>query len=332
MVRFGSVFFIGLALFIFTAAVQAQPSLKLNKETRDFGKAAPYEQLRHDIVIMNEGDQPLEIINVGTTCGCTAAVPSATHIPSGATSIVSVTMTATSGTSRMEKQVKIVSNDPKQKEVRVTLIADVRNIWTFSPVSVIKFDEVPYNTEQFETVYLSNNEGEAFKVLQAQCDRVEFRAEAGEPTDAGTPITVYFKSGKKRETIAATIEIITDHSDQPRARATLMASITGYVKFTPSSLYFGRSPAGKTVDRELRLTLTDKSKADSFEITNIKGGDDVKAEIIGKNALGMLRVKVSYKVPDSPGYHRGEVILETNLEDEPTVSIPYSVLVPRSDS
>ncbi|MDP8243635.1 MAG: DUF1573 domain-containing protein [Candidatus Hinthialibacter antarcticus] len=332
MVRLGSVFFSGLALLIFAAAIQAQPSLKLNLDTRDFGKVAPFEKLRHDIVVTNIGDQLLEIINVGTTCGCTAAVPSATGIPAGATSIVSVTMTASSSTTRMNKQVKIITNDPKQKEVRVTLIADVRNLWTFSPASMMKFDDVPYKAERSETLYLSNNEGAPFKVLEVQTDRPEFRAEAGEPTDNGTPITVYFNSGKKRELITASIEIITDHPQQPRAHARITASITGYIKFTPSSLYFGRSPAGKTVDRELRLALTDKSKADIFEITNIKSGDEVKAEVIGKNALGQLRVKVSYQVPQSPGYHRGEITLETNLEDEPTVTVPYSVLVPRSGS
>ncbi len=330
MGRLASIIFSGLAIFIFSSAVQAQPSIKLNQDSHDFGKAAPFEKLRHDIVITNVGDQPLEIINVGTTCGCTAAVPSASMIVSGATSIVSVTMTANSSTSRMEKQVKIVSNDPKNKELSVNLIADVRNIWTFSPKSMVQFNDVPYNTERSETFYLSNTEGAPFKVLEAHADRVEFRVEAGEPTDAGTPITVYFKSGTKRETMSASLEILTDHSEQPRARARVMASITGYVKFTPTTLYFGRTPAGKTVDRELRLTLTDKSMADSFEIKSILGGDDVNAEVIGKNALGQIRLKVSYTVPNTPGYHRGEITLQTNIDDEPTVKVPYSVLVPRS--
>ncbi|MBZ0254580.1 DUF1573 domain-containing protein [bacterium] len=331
MARLGSVFLCLSALLLVTASVQAQPSLKLNEETHNFGKAAPFEKLQHDIIITNDGNEPLEIINVGTTCGCTAAVPSATHIPAGATSIVSVTMTAASGTTRMEKQVKIISNDPKQKEVRVTMIADVRNMWTFSPVSSIKFNDVPYNAERTETVYLSNTDNTPFKVLDIQSDRAEFKGEVGEASDTGTQIIVHFNSGKKRETFPANIEIITDNPDQPRARMRALATVTGYVKFSPSSMYFGRSPAGKTVDRELRIVLTDDSMADKFEVTKIEGGDGITAEVVGKSALGHIRVKISYVVPEAPGYHRGEITLHTNLKEEPSVTIPYSVLVPRTN-
>lgn len=328
MARMGSVFVCLSALLLVTSSVQAQPSLKLNEATHNFGKAAPFEKLQHDIIITNEGTEALEIINVGTTCGCTAAVPSATHIPAGATSIVSVTMTAASGTTRMEKQVKIISNDPKQKEVRVTMIADVRNMWTFSPVSTVKFNDVPYNSERTETIYLSNTENTPFKVKDIQSDRAEFKGEVGEASDSGVQIIIHFNSGKKRETFPANIEIVTDNPDQPRARVHALATVTGYVKFSPSSLYFGRSPAGKTVDREMRIVLTDESMAENFEITKIDGGDGVTAEVVGKNALGHIRVKVSYVVPEAPGYHKGDITLYTNLKEEPSVKVLYSVLVP----
>lgn len=320
-----------IATLIGAGVANAQPVSTLNTEVKNFGQAAPFEKLRHDIVITNEGDKPLVIEDVKTTCGCTAAIASVTTVPAGGESIIHVTMTASSSTTRMSKQVQIATNDPKAPKQNVTLIADVRNAWLLSPTSSFRVNDVPFGQEESQTLVLSNKDGQDFKIIETRADRPEFRIEVGERTDNGVPITLYAKGGDKRETITSHIEIITDYKEQPVTRVNAMATITGLVKFTPTTLYFGRAPAGKTVERELRLHLTDESKMNDFSITKIEGDGSVKGEVLGVNPLGQMRVKVSYDVPEEPGYHRGTITLHTTLKEEPTVEIPYSALVPKTN-
>ncbi len=72
------------ALLAFAAAAPRAPAATLAPKAvcpemeYDFGEMENTETVEHDYVVRNEGSLPLELLNVRTSCGCTAASPTKT--------------------------------------------------------------------------------------------------------------------------------------------------------------------------------------------------------------------------------------------------------------
>lgn len=319
-----------LLCLIMAAPALAQPKIDVDSDTVDFGVATPFQDLNHQFIVTNIGTEPLTIEKIQTTCGCTGAVASATTLVPGATSIVSVTMTTSSQTTKMNKQALIQSNDPTVVSLPLTLIADVRNILTLGPKKNFDFRKVVVGNTVEETLYLNSEDGEDFNILGISIDHSRGKAVVGEKTANGYPITVTLDPGMEKENIAARMEIRTDHPVQDMVRSWVYAQVSGFVDFMPQTVYFGILSPGETKSRNINVRLLDPSLKDTFAVNSITMADDdtsTVGSVQGTSPQGHVQVKLEFTAPTKPGYHRGKALLHTSLELEPVVELPFSALV-----
>jgi hypothetical protein len=106
-----------------------QPEIVIQDDFFDFGSVGPTEVVRHDFVIANLGQAPLTISRAYTTCGCTTAVFTASVIPSGNVSIVTMIYDAGLHDARgltVRRGIIIENNDPKNPQVELWAQAVVR--------------------------------------------------------------------------------------------------------------------------------------------------------------------------------------------------------------
>lgn len=101
------------------------PSIRVEPEGFDFGKALPEKTLRKEFVLRNFGDAELVVENVSTTCGCTAALASDKRVPPGGSTQLLVTFETRSYAGKVERQVLVRSNDPKTPLLTVKVSATV---------------------------------------------------------------------------------------------------------------------------------------------------------------------------------------------------------------
>lgn len=101
------------------------PSIRVEPEGFDFGRALPAKTLRKEFVLRNFGDGDLVIEDVKTTCGCTAALASEKRVPPGGSTQLLVTLETRSYTGKVERQVLVKSNDPKTPMLTVKVSATV---------------------------------------------------------------------------------------------------------------------------------------------------------------------------------------------------------------
>jgi hypothetical protein len=101
------------------------PSIRVEPEGFDFGKALPEKTLRKEFVLRNFGDAELVVESVSTTCGCTAALASDKRVPPGGSTQLRVTFETRSYTGKVERQVLVRSNDPKTPLLTVKVSATV---------------------------------------------------------------------------------------------------------------------------------------------------------------------------------------------------------------
>lgn len=107
-----------------------QPKIALLEDSYNFGSVGPTEVVTHDFVIANQGEAPLTISRAYTTCGCTSADFTATVIPPGKVSIVTMIYDAGFHDARgqtVRRGIIIENNDPKNPHVELWAQAAVKN-------------------------------------------------------------------------------------------------------------------------------------------------------------------------------------------------------------
>ncbi|MEW6238133.1 MAG: DUF1573 domain-containing protein [Candidatus Omnitrophota bacterium] len=326
-----------LALCAAVTAVPAlaQPRIEFKARSYDFGTVPPNSKLVHHFVFTNMGNEPLIIDSkVRTTCGCTAAVISATAIPASATGVVSVTMTAGITTMKMAKSSIVSSNDPNNPDVTLDTIANVRNVWSFSPQSDFAMGEVPFDSEKSMQLTMKNIDNEPFRIVGFKVNHPDLvSVKIGDPTPEGIPIAVTVKANKTKQLLSDTLELKTDHPMQSYYQADITANIVGYVKFVPTRIFFGGVAAGDMASREVSISLNKPGSEGELEIGEIASDTlAVTGKIMGKTQEGGVRVSLTVAAPETTGYRSGTIQIKTNCPEEPVATIPYSLIVKASSN
>ena len=101
------------------------PKIKFKETAWNFGKIKQGEEVSHEFVFSNEGDDTLTIEKVTTTCGCTAAIVSDRSIPPGKSGKIEVTFNSHGYGGQVAKVVYVLSNDPKESQRPLEIKAEV---------------------------------------------------------------------------------------------------------------------------------------------------------------------------------------------------------------
>jgi hypothetical protein len=120
--------FVLVGLFL-AACSGGQPRLNFETTHFDFGDVVNGEIPSRDILVSNEGDLPVIVQSVSTTCGCTKATLEPMTIPGGGSPNLHITFDSGAHGPELEgqviRQIFITSNDPEQPEAMVEFTANV---------------------------------------------------------------------------------------------------------------------------------------------------------------------------------------------------------------
>ena len=110
-----------------SAAAGKEARAKFREEGWNFGKVKQGEVLAHEFVFTNEGDAPLVIERVSTSCGCTAALASEDRIAPGKEGRIKASFDTRGYAGSVVKYVYVESNDASnaRRELKVTAEIDV---------------------------------------------------------------------------------------------------------------------------------------------------------------------------------------------------------------
>lgn len=92
----------------------------------DFGKVKEGGKLDYTFTFENRGTLTLQIKDVKTSCGCTAAVVSESSIKPGQSGSIKVEFDTKNRSGRNSKTITVVSNDPKEPNKILTIFADIQ--------------------------------------------------------------------------------------------------------------------------------------------------------------------------------------------------------------
>ncbi len=99
--------------------------IKFDEITWDFGKVKQGKQLVHVFKFKNDGNEPLEIKKVKTSCGCTAAVLSKKRIPPGEQGEIKVAFNTSGYAGKVQKYIFVETNESNKVKKTLVLKANI---------------------------------------------------------------------------------------------------------------------------------------------------------------------------------------------------------------
>ncbi len=101
------------------------PKLSVSETSFDFGEIKEGDVVNHDFVVYNTGDDLLVIKDVRASCGCTAALPDKKELKPGESTKIHVEFNSIRRKGQQRKHVYVTTNDPENKEVRLTFTTNI---------------------------------------------------------------------------------------------------------------------------------------------------------------------------------------------------------------
>ncbi len=216
-----------LFLFFIVPPVFSAPKLTFETLNYDFGTIFQGEQVEQVFRFRNDGDQLLTVGNVRSSCGCTAAILSASRIEPGGFGELRLTFDSTRFKGAIHKTVMIDTNDPGRTELIFSLQGNVEAELVMLPER-IKWGRVESGTILTETVILENHGKTAVNLVTPTSTIPEVSAELsghllapGEKVEVR--VTVTYPEGIK--SLRGYVIIATDYQRVPQLQLPFIARL-----------------------------------------------------------------------------------------------------------
>ena len=101
------------------------PTIYFPETQHDFGKVNEGDKVNYTFRFVNKGETALQIKDIKTSCGCTAALVSTDNLKPGQEGTIKVELNTKNRSGKMSKTVTVQSNDPNDPSKILTVYADV---------------------------------------------------------------------------------------------------------------------------------------------------------------------------------------------------------------
>jgi hypothetical protein len=110
-------------------AAGSMPAIALSEQTLDLGDMPNGEIAAREVAVRNDGDAPLVVSTITTSCGCTTAALEPMTIAPGGSGTLRITFDSGAHGPDLRgplmREVMIVSNDPATPEAVVSVVVNI---------------------------------------------------------------------------------------------------------------------------------------------------------------------------------------------------------------
>lgn len=125
-----------MLLCLFTSLAFAAPDLQVETPTFNFGEIFQGDKVPHVFEFTNQGQDPLVIDRVRSSCGCTAVLVSEKNIPPGGKGELKANFDSARFRGAISKTIYLYSNDPVRPTMQFHLKGTVREIVAVEPAQI----------------------------------------------------------------------------------------------------------------------------------------------------------------------------------------------------
>jgi len=160
-----------LMLFVMMVPAWAQalagPNLVVEDSRYDFGSVMQGEKVEHRFTFRNDGDAPLLIDKVKSSCSCTASLVSSKEIPPGKSGTIQAVFDSARFRGRIHKTIYLYSNDPQRPTSEFLLEGEVALPVQMIP-SLLNFGDVGANEAKEQVLRVKNAGSQPMQIINVR--------------------------------------------------------------------------------------------------------------------------------------------------------------------
>src|SRR5512146_176668 len=234
-------------------AAAGTPRAEVAEPAYNFGTAPGGPPIEHVFMIKNVGSAPLEIKNISSSCGCTAAKPSKTTLAPGEVSTIAASVDTHFEQGHSLSVITLTTNDPANASLQLRMEGVIKPQVEAQPMD-IDFGSVRRGTGMVREVVISDTVGGtgfALKSVKNESPYIKVTESARTDGKPGALLHVTLLPTMPPGPISDTLRI--DTSRAP-LRVAILGVVTGDLTVKPPQVSFGILPHRQGAVRILRLS------------------------------------------------------------------------------
>lgn len=279
------------AALLAAGAASAAPAISVMPPEIDFGRVEQQEAHSGEFVIRNQGDQPLKILDVSTSCGCTAASPGKAELAPGESTKLEITFNSKDFQGPQHKTVTIRTNDPARPVVEVTVLADVHSALMITPpTKSITFGNVLFGQGGDQELYLSSDDVDNLQITPKSFpDNLFEMSVVPGKDDRQKVLKIHLRDDAPVGPFREVVALSTNVPDHPTVEIETSGIVTAAVDLQPTDLNFRYAAPNMTLrhvfklvsrqDKDVKVTSADIDLP-GFKVVSIKHSDSTKTSLI----------------------------------------------------
>lgn len=303
----------------------AAPIIMSPEPLFDFGERDNEEKVTHDFVVKNTGDEPLQITDVKTTCGCTVAKPEVNTLAPGEETKVGVTFNLKGKQGPQNKKITVLTNDPTTPQYYLELKGTALALIMMDP-TLLNFGKIADNDPHSLPITVrTTKEDFTFEIKDVT---VEGAAPVQTVVETVTPgkeykIVATTNTNLMPGSITGTININTTEATRPVLQVKVFGHVIGALTIQPNFIRI-QSNSDPNAPRSTQFLQVVAGRTKEFELLEVIAPiEGMKAELI-KRKENDWHIKLS-DMPLDNSLQGKELIVRTNLPDTPEIRIPFEV-------
>jgi hypothetical protein len=301
-----------------------KPKVQVVNPLYDFGTALEGDMVHHVFKIRNAGKGELVIRGMKTSCGCTAAQPSKSHLAPGEEAEVSVGFDTHFQKGHQVRTITAYTNDPDTPDAMMTMQGIVKQRVAATPFE-LDFGTVRKGTSITRDVTVDDlTGGKDFKVgeITNSSSSIKVTKEPRKDGKPGALLKVELLPTMSPGPFDDTIKVVTNRAP---LQISVFGRVTGDLALDPAQVSFGIVRRGQDVVRILRLTNASSRNVKVLDIASSTPSVVASAEPVKPGKEYRITVTLKRGTPD--GQLRGQLAIKTDDPDQGTIAVPFYAVV-----
>lgn len=244
--------------------------LRFVNSSVDLGTHRQAQQFTHEFLFVNASANPIEIIQVVTSCGCTSTTVTPSVIEPGGTGLLKAEFDAGAYEDEVAVTIYLFGKDDENAVGEVEAKFQVVPEFRLSEKS-IDFGKADPGNNSNHTIWIDPCSAEDLKVLEVRIDSTAFkvsRVESAHTIEKRIGVAVALGERPAQGEHRGILTIRTNSRFRKEAKVPVKAIVTGPFTLEPATLFFGFvTPGSAGISREMTVKRSD---GEPFDITRGK--------------------------------------------------------------
>ena len=308
-------------------ATTEKPNVHTEELLYDFGFTQHQQTITHIFKLKNVGNQPLDILDVDSSCSCTAALLSEKTILPGETAEIEVKFETEYRRGRQTSTVKVRTNDSDTPVIHFTLTGVVAGLARVVPNNLhLKHISNQENIHKTIEIYDPGDGRLKVKSVQSSSPYIKTRVQHIYKDGLIAKIFVTIKPGLPFGELGEKLTILTEGYRYPHVEVLVTGQVVGAIRLTPDQFFLGFVKKGEVARRVARLRK--KGPAD-LKIQKIESSHpNVTADFKAIKPGAEYEIKVTFTAPASEtGKLEALIKIHTHDSHQPLFEVPFYAIV-----